>query len=103
MMTADPGDTNPAAGVIVARPATAPVRSPTNLGFFSARHETKSQVTAAKDPAMSVLRNALAVIESTRNSDPALNPYHPNHKSPVPNATSGTLWARRSSTLRLPT
>ena len=34
MIAALPGVTKPAAGVIVARPATAPVSRPTNLGFF---------------------------------------------------------------------
>ncbi len=97
------GDTYPAAGVIVASPATAPVKSPRNLGFFPVNQSTASHATAANDAARSVLRNATAVTESTRNSLPALNPYHPNHKSPVPSATSGMLCSPLSSTFRLPT
>src|SRR5579863_4357674 len=62
-----------------------------------------SQVTPANEAATSVLRNADAVTASTRNSDPALNPYQPNHKSPVPSAISGTLWGLPAMTLRRPT
>jgi hypothetical protein len=54
-------------------------------------HSTTSHATAPKDAAMSVFRNATAVIESTRNSLPALKPYHPNQSRPVPSATSGML------------
>jgi hypothetical protein len=41
--------------------------------------------------------------ESARISLPALKPYHPNHSSPVPSATSGMLCGPRSRTRRLPT
>src|SRR5262245_2431055 len=100
---AEVGETKPAAGVIVARPATAPVRSPRSLGFFEVSQSMQSQDMAAKEAAMSVFRNATAGTESTRNSEPALKPYHPNQSRPVPNATSGMLWGPGSRTLRLPT
>src|SRR6266480_2826902 len=100
---ADAGETKPAAGVIVARPATAPVNKPRNLGFFETRQSTSNHAIAAKEAAMSVLINATAVVESTRNSDPALKPYQPNQSKPVPSATSGMLCGPRSGTLRLPT
>src|SRR5215471_11294938 len=103
MITAVVGDTYPAAGVIVASPATAPVSKPRNLGFFSFNHAIISQVTAANDAATSVFRNAVAVTELALISLPALNPYHPNHSSPVPSATSGMLCGPRSITRRLPT
>src|SRR5262245_11488681 len=103
MMTAVVGETYPAAGVIVARPATAPVRSPKNFGFFVTIQSTINQATAANEAAISVLRNALAVTESTRNSLPALKPYHPNHRSPVPSATRGMECGPRSNERRLPT
>src|SRR5258706_12588388 len=102
-MTAVVGETYPAAGVMVARPATAPVRSPRNFGFLEINHSTAIQVTAANDAAMSVFRNALAVTASTRNSLPALNPYQPNQRGPVPRATRGMRWDPRSWTLRFPT
>ena len=82
---------SPAAGVMHARPATAPVRSPTKCGFFPNHHSTNSQVVAAKDAARSVLRNASEVMSSTFSSLPALKPYQPNQSSPVPSAMNGML------------
>src|SRR5580704_13132424 len=100
MMTAVVGETYPAAGVTVASPATAPVSRPRNLGFFSLNHATIIQATAVDEAAKSVLRNAVAVTESTRISPPALKPYHPNHSRPVPRATSGMLWGPRAAVRR---
>jgi hypothetical protein len=74
------------------RPATAPVRRPTNLGFFSNFQAMKSQQTAAMEAQMSVLMKAVMVTLSTFSSLPALKPYQPNHSRPVPRATSGMLW-----------
>ena len=76
---------------MVASPATEPVSNPRNLGLRLVSHSTKNHAMPAKDAAMSVLRNAVAVVASTRNSLPALNPYQPNHSNPVPSATSGML------------
>ena len=103
MMTALAGETKPAAGVIVASPATEPVRSPRNLGLRLVSHSTANQAIPAKDAARSVLRNAVAVVASTRNSLPALKPYQPNHNRPVPSATSGMLCGPWSRTRRRPT
>src|SRR5579883_3644403 len=97
IMTDDVGDTYPAAGVMVARPATAPVSKPRNRGLRVVIHSAIIQLTAANEAAMSVLRNALAVTPSTRNSLPALKPYHPNHSKPVPSATNGIECGPRSS------
>src|SRR5262249_8057704 len=102
MIGAVVGETYPAAGVIVASPATAPVRRPTKVGRLSSNHPTTSQVTAANEAATSVLRNASAVTESTGNSLPPLKPYQPNQSKPVPRATSGTLCGP-STTWRRPT
>src|ERR1035438_6929920 len=88
---------------MVASAATAPVNRPRKCGLRLLNHSTTSHATAPKDAAMSVFRNATAVIESTRNSLPALNPYHPNQSSPVPSATSGMLCGPLSATRRLPT
>jgi len=41
------------------------------------------------------------VVESTLNSLPALKPYQPNHKRPVPSATSGMECGPRSAHLPL--
>src|SRR5229473_5046005 len=97
------GETKPAAGVIVARPATAPVSKPRNLGFFVVIQSMQSHATAAKLAARSVFRKATAVTESTRNSLPALKPYQPNQSMPVPSATSGIECGPESAILRLPT
>jgi len=48
-------------------------------------------VSPAIEAAISVLRNARAVIPSALSSDPALNPYHPNQRRAVPRATNGIL------------
>src|SRR5258708_32659140 len=103
MMAAAIGETYPAAGVIVARPATDQVSKPTEVGRFSCHQPTIIQVMPANDAATSVFRNATAVTASTRNSLPALKPYQPNQRRPVPSATSGTLCAPESITRRLPT
>ena len=103
MNTAVPSVTYPAAGVMAARPAIEPVRSPTNFGFFSNIHASTSHVIAANDAATSVLRNAFDVTGSTFNSLPALKPYQPNQRRPVPRATSGILWSPASGLRRLPT
>src|SRR3954451_14717181 len=94
--------TNPAADVIVANPATAPVSSPTKCGLRACRHSTNNQVVAANDAARSVFRNAVAVMSSTFSSLPALNPYHPNQSRPVPSAMNGILCGA-STNLRFPT
>src|SRR6266446_5263382 len=95
------GETKPAAGVMVARPATAPVRRPRNLGFLCVNQSMASHEIAANEAARSVLRNATAVTESTRNSLPALNPYQPNQSRPVPSATSGIECGPASATFLL--
>src|SRR6185312_6036838 len=101
--TADGNDTKPAAGVMVASPATAPVSSPTNFGFLAMVHSKISQVIAANDAATSVLRNANPVTALTSNALPALKPYHPNQSKPVPIAISGMLFGGDSLSLRCPT
>src|SRR5580765_169656 len=103
MIAALVGETKPAAGVIVASPATDPVRSPRNFGLAPDIHSTRNHAKPANEAAMSVLRNAVAVTASTRNSLPALKPYQPNHNSPVPSATSGMLCGTLPCTLRRPT
>src|ERR1043166_5000656 len=89
MRQAVAGETYPAAGVMVARPATAPVSRPKNFGFLVVIQSMHSHAMAAKLAARSVFKNATAVTESTRNSLPALKPYQPNQRRPVPKATRG--------------
>jgi hypothetical protein len=84
--------TNPAQGVIVANPAMEPVSKPTNFGFLSLDHSIITQATVANEAATSLFKKAMAVIPSTVALLPALKPYQPNHKSPLPMATSGMLF-----------
>ena len=86
----------------MARPATAPVSNPKNLGFLHLAQSISSQTNAAKEAATSVFKKARAVTESTPNSLPALNPYQPNQSKPVPIATNGKLWGSLI-TFRFPT
>src|ERR1017187_9540309 len=103
MTTAAGRDTNPAAGVIVASPATAPVRRPTNFGFLCMLHSITSQVMAAKEAATSVFKKAKPVTAFTSKALPALNPYQPNHNNPVPMAISGILFGGDCTSLLFPT
>ena len=88
---------------MVASPATAPVSRPRNFGFFDVIQSIASHAMPPKLAARSVFTNATAVTESTRNSLPALNPYQPNQRSPVPSATSGMECGPLSATFRRPT
>src|SRR5947207_15156028 len=92
MMTADGRETYPAAGVMVARPATAPVSSPTNFGLRCRLHSMASHVMAANDAATPVLRKARPVTAFTSSALPAWKPYHPNQRKPVPIAIRGILF-----------
>src|SRR5262245_12922488 len=49
------------------------------------------QPRSAADVATWVFTNATAVTPSATSCEPALNPNQPNHSSPAPSATSGTL------------
>ena len=57
--------TNPAQGVIVAKPAIEPVNNPINFGFLSLIHSTNNHDIVANDAAISVFKNAREVILST--------------------------------------
>ena len=47
--------------------------------------------------ATSVVVNTTAAVWSAPSADPALNPNHPNHKSPAPSITRVRLWGRIGS------
>src|SRR5690348_2764659 len=85
------GVMKPQAGVMATRPATAPEEEPTIVGFPSRIHSTMIQPSSAAAVATWVLTNASAVTPSVVISEPALNPNQPNHSSPAPSATIGTL------------
>src|SRR5579884_3659603 len=106
MTSADHVGTNPAAGVMVARPATAPVIAPDMLGFPVCHQAMSSQVTMATEAAVLVLTNATAATPVAASALPPLKPNHPNQSSPVPRATKGRLCGSVFSSalsLRFPT
>ena len=84
-------ETNPAAGVIPTSPAMAPDARPNSVGFLLYFHSTNSQARPLMAAAVFVTRNAEAAIPSAASALPALNPNHPNHKSPAPRAVNVTL------------
>src|SRR5215467_10873485 len=100
--TAEGSDTNPAAGVMVASPATAPVSKPTNFGFFENTQSSISQTIAANEAATSVFTNASPVTAFTSSALPALKPYQPNQSNPVPSAMRGMLFGFPSVFLLFP-
>src|SRR6266550_4172876 len=84
--------TYPAAGVIPTSPTTAPVAAPTAV-ILPVRVESSSDhVSTAEAAAAFVLTNASAAMPFAASAEPALNPNHPNHNSPAPMSTRGTLW-----------
>src|SRR5580698_2012607 len=105
MSTALAGVTNPAAGVITTRPATAPEQKPSTVGFPRTIHSIAGQTVAATPVASVVAVNALAAMPSAANALPALNPYHPTHNIPVPTTVRTRLCGRKArlpKPLRLP-
>src|SRR5712692_6479271 len=89
--------TYPAAGVTPTRPTTAPVAAPTAVILPPRRKSSSAQTTRAVAAAVFVLVNARAAIPFAASADPALNPNHPNQRSPAPRRTSGTLWGTRAT------
>src|SRR5665647_2040437 len=79
--------TNPAAGVIAANPATAPVLIPITVGLLSKNHSNNTQVMAATAPDICVTISALAANPSAASPLPALNPNHPTQSNPAPITT----------------
>src|SRR5580765_6941440 len=91
MMIAPLTFTNPQAGVITTRPATAPEQKPRMLGLPLTIH---SVIAHAKDPtavAIVVVMKAFAATPSAATALPALKPYHPTQSMPVPTIQSVML------------
>src|SRR2546427_12552141 len=74
------------------RPPTKPVAAPTAVAFPVRNTSSAAQVTSAVAAAVLVFVNAIAASPFAASADPALNPNQPNHRSPAPSSTSGTLW-----------
>src|SRR5438874_13811855 len=84
MITAPVEVTNPQAGVITTRPATAPEQKPRTEGLPLNIHSAIAQVKDATAVAMVVVMNALAAMPSAATAEPALKPYQPTQSMPVP-------------------
>src|SRR5438067_1411133 len=85
------GATNPQAGVITTKPATAPEQNPSTLGFPLSNHSAIGQTKEATAVARVVVVKALAAIPSAATALPALKPYQPTHSMPVPTMHSTRL------------
>src|SRR5262245_30692920 len=99
--SAPTGPTNPEAGVMATRPATAPEQMPTTVGLPRAAHSTNIQVSAAVAAAICVTSIAMPACIPAVTADPALNPNQPTHSSEAPMNVSTMLWGGAIS-LRLP-
>src|SRR5918995_1043345 len=90
MRTDAAGVTNPAAGVMATRPATAPTAAPRTDGVPRWSHLIVTQVMAAMAAAVLVVTKAVAAMPLAPSADPALKPNHPNHRSAAPRTVIGT-------------
>ena len=91
-IVAQRGSTKPAAGVMATKPATIPEAAPRALAFPILIYSAISQPMSPAPVATWVLVNARTAISSAASTLPALNPNHPNHKSPAPRRVRGRLW-----------
>src|SRR5882672_6771098 len=86
-----PRSTNPQAGVMATRPATAPEAAPTMVGLPAKIHSITAQLRVAAAVAVLVVTNACAARPLAANAEPALKPNQPNHSNAAPMTTKGTL------------
>src|SRR6202045_688131 len=99
MMTAGVGITNPEAGVIATKPATAPEAMPSTLGLPLTVHSMNIQATAAAAVAICVTAIAMPARPSAATAEPALNPNQPTHRSEAPVRVNTKLWGAMGSLL----
>src|SRR6266850_43528 len=85
------GVTNPEAGVIATRPATAPDAAPSIVGLPVLIHSPVIQPSAANEAAVCVAINALDARPFAPRADPALNPNQPTHSIAEPITAKGRL------------
>src|ERR1051325_7126188 len=84
MTSAPVGSTQPEAGVIATRPATAPEMMPSTLGLPRTIHSANIQASAAAAVAICVTAIAMPARPSAATSEPALNPNQPTQSSEAP-------------------
>src|SRR5918994_6030977 len=89
------GLTKPAAGVTATRPTTMAVAQPTAVGLPERIMSRNVQTTSVAAGANIVVTKARPAIGLAATALPALNPNHPNHRSPDPSSTNGTLCGSR--------
>src|SRR3990170_2399157 len=97
MARASMGCTNPEAGVMATRPATAPAAAPTTLGFLLKIQLIRVQVSAAEAAAVLVTTKALAAWPLAAPALPALKPNHPNQRIAAPSTTIVISWGSMGS------
>src|ERR1700739_3090228 len=85
------GPTNPAAGVIATKPATAPEIAPRALGLPLRIHSAPPQPSTAAAAPKCVATKALVANPPADNALPALNPNHPTQSKQAPIKLSTTL------------
>src|SRR5581483_11605810 len=90
MSRAGNGCTNPEAGVMATRPATAPEIAPRALGLPLWIHSARLQAMAAAAVAKWVLTKALVARVPAATALPALNPNQPTHNRHAPMKLSTT-------------
>src|SRR5215831_8590230 len=78
------GSTNPEAGVIATRPATAPEIIPRTLGLPLTIHSANIHARAAVAVAVWVTAIAIPALPLAAVAEPALNPNQPTHRSEAP-------------------
>src|SRR5437773_9221431 len=91
MMIEATGPTNPEAGVIATRPATAPLAAPSTVGFPLTTHSAYIQDSVAAAVAVLVATNALVANAPELSALPALNPNHPTQRRAAPITENGRL------------
>jgi len=85
------GPTEPQAGVIATRPATAPEAAPSIEGLPFSSASPSDQASTAAAVATSVLMKASAAPEVASRLEPALKPNQPTHSSEAPTMVSVRL------------
>src|ERR671915_1808498 len=88
------GPMNPAAGVMATSPTTMAVAAPTAVGLPDLNPSRKVHTTNVAAGASIVVTKARPAIGLAATALPALKPNQPNHSSPAPSSTVGTLCGR---------
>src|SRR5579871_536194 len=89
--------TNPQAGVMATRPATAPEAAPREVALPWWNHSIRHQVMAAMAVAVLVVTKALQARALAAQAEPALKPNQPNHRRLAPKSTMVRLWGTMDS------